>query len=477
MAALGGCRLTDAVAADPPAGALAAPGPVAGPAATASGWDGFLSKLEKRTFRYFWERTNPANGLVPDRWPTPSFSSIAATGFGLTAYTIGAERGYVPRAKAARRALTTLEFFLAAPQGPQAEGMSGYKGFFYHFLDMNTGHRYRDVELSTIDTALLAAGALSCQSYFDRDDPTEAAIRARAEELVTRIDWQWASAKNPPLVNHGWTPEVGYLPHEWIGYTEAMILYIIALGSPTFPLDEQAWPAFCSTYPWDEFYGQEYVQFSHLFGHQFTLAWIDGRGIRDEYMRGRGIDYFENSRRATYAQRAYAIANPMGWKDYGELIWGFTACDGPADATHTYNGEPRQFFKYAARGAGADGIRDDGTIAPYAAGSSIVFAPEIVVPALREMKRRYGGRLWSTYGFRDAFNPSFSWTPEVGRVGKKGWVGPDYLGIDQGPLLLMLENYRSGLVWNTMRRNPHIVRGLRRAGFSGGWLDSAAAAP
>jgi hypothetical protein len=432
-----------------------------------------LDDLQKRTFDYFWETPNPVNGLVPDRYPTPSFSSVAAVGFGLTVYPIGAERGYITREQAAKRVLTTLEFFLDAPQGPQSAGTTGYKGFLYHFLDMETGERFENVELSTIDSALFFAGALFCQSYFDRDDPMEAEIRQAAEELYRRADWNWAIVR-PPLVSMGWRPEEGFIAHDWQGLNEGMILYVLALGSPTHPIPEDAWTGWTSTYRWADFQGYAHVNFAPHFGHQYSHTWIDFRGIQDAYMRNRGIDYFENSRRATYAQRAYAIENPMGWKGYGENVWGLTACDGPIDGEFEVNGEMRRFHTYAARGAAANDIRDDGTIAPTAAVASLPFAPEIVEPAIEEMRRRYGAKLYSTYGFLDAFNPTFDFPVQTrhGAVDPElGWIDGDYLGIDQGPIVIMLENHRTGLVWETMKTNPHVVRGLRRAGFTGGWLE------
>jgi hypothetical protein len=433
----------------------------------------FLDDLQKRTFDFFWETTNPANGLVPDRYPTPSFSSVAAVGFGLTVYPIGAERGYITREQAAVRVRDTLRFFINAPAGPEKSGTTGYKGFLYHFLDMETGERFENVELSTIDTTLFLAGALFCQSYFDRDDPVEAEIREAAEELYLRADWNWAIVR-PPLVSMGWRPDEGFIPHDWEGFNEAMILYVLALGSPTHPIAAESWTAWTSTYQWLNFHGYEHLNFAPHFGHQYSHVWIDFRGIQDAYMRERGIDYFENSRRATYAQRAYAIENPMGWKGYGENVWGLTACDGPIDEEFEVNGEMRRFYSYTARGAAANEIRDDGTIAPTAAAASMPFAPEIVTPALEEMYRRYGSKLYSRYGFLDAFNPTFTFAVKTrhGAVDPElGWINDDYLGIDQGPIVIMLENHRSGLVWETMKKNPHIIRGLRRAGFTGGWLE------
>lgn len=444
------------------------------PAVTQPSSGAFIEDLERRTFAFFWERADPATGLVPDRWPTPSFSSVAAMGFGLTAYPIGAERGYVTREQARDRVLVTLRFLRAAPQGPGAKGVAGEHGFYYHFLDMPAGRRHRQVELSTIDTSLLLAGVLFCQSYFDGADPAEAEIRALADAIYRRVDWTWAQPR-PPLVAMGWTPERGFDRSDWRGYDEAMILYVLALGSPTHPIDPAAWEAWTSSYRWGAFHGSgEHVGFAPLFGHQYSHTWIDLRGTRDAYGRSKGIDYFENARRATLAQRAYAIANPMGWRGYGADVWGLTACDGPIDGTYEVNGVRRRFFTYAARGADFTELRDDGTIAPTAAASSIAFAPEVVVPTLEAMRRRWPA-IYGQYGFVDAFNPTFASLgvpPRMGRNDPSGvWVDGDYLGIDQGPIVAMIENYRSELVWRTMRRNPHVVRGLRRAGFTGGWLD------
>jgi hypothetical protein len=465
----------------------AAPPPPAAPAVSAlpvvaprpAGEDErLLDLVERRTFDYFWDLTNPANGLVPDRWPTPSFSSVAAVGFGLTAYPIGVERGYVTREAARERVVATLRFLSSARQGPSSRGVTGYKGFFYHFLDMKTGERFETVELSTIDTTLLLAGVLVCGSYFDADDPAETEIRSLADGLYRRVEWDWIQP-HAPLVNHGWKPEVGFLRYDWGGggYDESMILYILALGSPTHPIPAAAWPRLTQNFQWTRFAGQDYIPFNALFGYQYTHVWIDFRGIRDDFSRAHGIDYFENSRRATYAHRAYAIANPQGYRDYGENIWGLTACDGPADVTVTIDGKRRTFHTYWARGCSTTEITDDGTIAPTAAASSIPFAPEIAIPAVAEMQRRYGEHLFTKYGFLDSFNPTLRTTVvplKHGRVEPGlGWFDGDYLGIDQGPIVAMIENYRTQFVWKTMQRNPHVVRGLRRAGFTGGWLDSA----
>ncbi|MEP0774159.1 MAG: Tat pathway signal protein [Acidobacteriota bacterium] len=453
------------------------PRPVLGPGRE----DPFLEDLQRRTFRFFWETTDHSTGLAPDRWPSESFSSVAAIGFALTAYPIGVERGWITRDEGRQRVLTTLDVLWRLPQGPEVSGTAGYRGFFYHFLHMRDGTRFERAELSTIDTALLMAGVLTCREYFSDPHPEEERIRTRAEELYRRVDWQWIRPR-PPLIAMGWYPERvgepgnGFHHLDWVGYDEAMLLYILALGSPTFPVDPACWPAYTSTYQWGSFHGFEHVGFAPLFGHFFSHIWIDFRGIQDAYMRGKGIDYVENSRRAALAQRAYARANPGRFVGYGEEEWGLSACDGPADVTLTYEGRPVRFFTYAARGASHTEVRDDGTITPYAAAASLPFAPEAVIPTLKAMHRRHGAHVYGQYGFLDAFNRSFTFTGIPlghGRIVPGfGWVDGDYLGIDQGPIVAMIENYRSGLIWRLLRGNPYVVEGLRRAGFTGGWLEA-----
>ncbi len=439
----------------------------------------FISDLQERTFQFFWQQSSTQNGLAPDRYPTRSFASVAATGFALTAYPIGAERNYITREQARRRVLTTLRFLWSAPQDSTTHGSSGYRGFFYHFLDPTTGHRFGNVELSTMDTALLLAGVLFCQTYFDQPGAQEDSIRSLAEALYARADWQWASVR-PPTIGHGWRPESGFLPYDWRGYNEAMLMYLLALGSPTHPVAPDAWTAWTAGYRWGEFQGQEHLGFGPLFGHQYTQVWIDLRGVRDAYLQERGIDYFENSRRAVYAQQTYAVANPTGWTGYGARLWGLTACDGPVHGQFTIDGKQRQFHTYWARGATFGVVQDDGTVCPSAVAGSIAFAPEIVIPTLLSLKEIYGENIFKTYGFLDALNPTFRLQVPVqhGRVDPQlGWFDTDYLGIDQGPILGMIENFRSELIWRTMRRNPHVVHGLQAAGFSGGWLDSLAGKP
>lgn len=435
----------------------------------------FIDLLEQRTFQFFWDTADPGTGLIPDRHPTPSFASISAVGFGLTAYVIGAERGYVTRDQAAQRVLKTLRFLERAPQGPDPVNASGYRGFYYHFLDMKTGLRFKNVELSTIDTALLIAGALTCQAYFDR--PAEAEIRAIASRLNERVEWTWAMPR-ANRVSMGWTPEEGFNTWDWHGYMEAMLLEFLAMGSPTHPIPAAAWPEYTKSQVWGAFQGQACFQFGPLFGHQFSHVWVDFRGVRDASAAAAGIDYAEEARRATLAHRSYAMANPGSWKGYGPNIWGISACDGPADAVLTVDGVRRTFLTYAARGAAASGILDDGTITPNAAAGSLPFTPEISLPALQEMRRRFGDNLFSKYGFLDAFNETFPAGAPAhhGRnVPGLGWVDTDYLGIDQGLILGMVENYRSGLVWSLLRKDPTLQRGMRLAGFKGGWLEAPAA--
>jgi hypothetical protein len=437
----------------------------------------FLDTLEQRTFRWFWDLSDSRTGLTPDRAPTPSFASVAAVGFALTAYPIGAERGWVTRPQARERTLATLRFLWQAPQGPAPRGCTGYRGFFYHFLEPGTGHRFEHVELSTMDTALLLAGALFCQSYFDRSDPGEVEVRALAESLFARADWRWAQVR-PPMVVHGWDPEGGFLPYDWRGMNESMLVPILALASPAHPLGPEVWSDWERGCRWGTFQGIGHVGFGPLFGHQFSQVWLDLRGLQDSLMRAHGTDWFENSRRATLAQRAYAIANPGGFKGYGERLWGLTACDGPVDDSVTVAGRRLGFSTYAARGASFRAIVDDGTISPAAAAGSVAFAPEVVVPLLLALRETYGEHVFGAYGFVDALNSTLDVPAKVSQgrvVPGLGWFDTDRLGIDQGPILAMLENHRSGLVWKTMRKNPHVVRGLRAAGFTGGWLDSAQA--
>ena len=449
-------------------------------AAPARALPGIYGEIERRTFRFFWETANPLNGLVPDRWPTPSFSSIAAVGYGLAACAIGAERGWISRPDARERTLTTLRFFWNAPQGPDRTGVTGYKGFFYHFLDMGTGVRFKDVELSSVDSTILLMGALFAGQYFDRDNAGEREIRELSQKLYARADWNHFRSDRRAGISMGWHPETGLIDRSWDGMNEGMFIYILALGAPVHAAPANSWDVWTASYGpfWRGQGPTRRLAFAPLFGHQYSHIWVDFRGIRDAIMRKAGFDYFENSRRETFANRAYCIANPMGWRGYSRNVWGLSACDGPGGMVLPYKGKRRIFFGYAARGpvTEPDG-RDDGTITPTAALGSLPFAPEIVVPCAEALMKQ--PRLFDHYGFKDSFNPSFTYQGvqvENGSVdARQGWVATDYLGIDQGPILLQAANFRDDFIWRYMRRVPAIERGLKLAGFTGGWLASGRA--
>ncbi|HEY4193478.1 MAG TPA: glucoamylase family protein [Mesorhizobium sp.] len=404
---------------------------------------------------------NPANGLIADRTRAGGPASIAAVGMALTAYPVAVTRGFISRQEARLRTLTTLRFFWNSPQGPEKDA-TGHKGFYYHFLDMQSGRRVWKSELSTVDTALLMAGILVAAAFFEEDTEDEHEIRTLADALYRRVDWAWAQ-NGGAAITHGWRPERGFLPYRWIGYDEALILYVLALGSPTHPPSAECYVEWLTGYRWKKIYGQEYLYAGPLFIHQMSHLWIDFRGIQDAFMRDHDSDYFENSRRATYVQRQYAIDNPRGFKGYHANCWGITASDGPGKQKRVIDGIERRFHGYRARGVPFG--PDDGTFSPWATVASLPFAPEIVLPALRyfheiDLKDDH------PYGFTASFNPT------LGAPGGPafGWMSPEHVGINQGPIALMIENYRSGLIWKLMRECPYIIAGLSAAGFRNGWL-------
>ena len=420
-----------------------------------------LGLLERTTFKYFSDQINLENGLVPDNDRRGAPSSIAVVGFALTAYPIAVERKYLSRSEAVKRTLTTLRFFHDAPHGTERDA-TGYKGFYYHFLDMKSGRRVWKSEISTIDTAYLIAGALTAACYFDRDTKDEREVRALAESLYARADWQWA-LNGALTVSHGWKPETGFIRYRWTGYSEALILYVLGLASPTFPLPEESYRAWTRTYKWKKLYGHEFLYAGPLFIHHLSHMWIDFRGIQDDYMSSKAINYFENSRRAIYVQQAYAMRNPKKFAGYGRFSWGITASDGPGPAERRINGRRVRFFDYKARSIPFG--PDDGTLAPWAVAASLPFAPEVVLPSLHQLNRDYP-EITNEYGFKCSYNPTFT-------SGKnKGWVSKGYYGLDQGPIVMMIENYRTGLIWRLMRRCSFIIDGLRRAGFRNGWLGT-----
>jgi hypothetical protein len=398
-----------------------------------------LDTLQHTAFNYFWLESNVFNGLVRDRSTTGSPCSIASLGFGLSAICIGIDHGWVTRQDGRTRILTALQTLWNGPQGPQASGQIGYKGLYYHFLDMFTAVRTWDSELSTIDTALLFAGVIDAKQYFGTPDAGDVLVRALCDSIYYRADWEF-TRNSGSGIRMGWKPVTGFSGFgTWIGYNEAMILYILALGSPTHPVPASTWTTWTSGYLFSVLYGYEFVRFPPLFGHQYSHCWIDYRNIWDSYMQTRGITYFENSRRATLAQRSYCIANPGGHMGYGADLWGLTASDDP--------------FGYSAHGAPPP-VNDNGTITPTAAISSIVFTPAQSIDFIHHMWENYRTQMWSPYGFKDAMNLDFN------------WFATDVIGIDQGPIIVMIENYRTGgRVWDRFMQNADVQRGLQRAGF------------
>ncbi|MDO9170859.1 MAG: glucoamylase family protein [bacterium] len=409
------------------------------PAAWALTTPALLDTLQHTAFDYFWEEASAGSGLIKDGSQDWSVCSIAAQGFGYSAYCVAVDHGWVTRAAARDRIIRGLETLWSVPQGTAATNVNGYKGLYYHFLDLNTGVRTWDCELSSIDTALLIAGVLDAKEYFDAPDEPETHLRALADSIYYRVDWDFMR-NGGNGIRMGWKPGTGFAGYgDWVGYNEAMILYILAIGSPTHPVPAWTWNFWTLGYWWGTQYGQTYVIFPPLFGHQYSHCWIDFRQIQDAYMRNRGITYHENSRRATLAARAYCIANPGGWVGYAGDVWGLTASIDPDG--------------YVAHGA-PPGQSDNGTISPTAAGGSIAFAPEIVIPTLHKFWDSFRLALWGEYGFKDAFNLS------------RFWWAQDYLGIDQGPIIMMIENYRTGSIWERFGGNPDVCRGLELAGFT-----------
>ena len=411
-----------------------------------------LDLVSRQAFTFFERHLNPANGLVADSSRPHSPASVAAVGMALSCYPVAVQRSWWPRARALELTLNTLRFFANSTQSA-APDASGHQGLFYHFLDMKSGKRAWKCELSSIDSALLFAGILTAGAYFDLDTPGEREVRERAEMLFARANWKWM-CDGGEAVSLGWKPGRGFLPYHWSGYNEGLLISILGLGAPIHSLPRENYTKWCSTYKWKTIYGYSYLYAGPLFIHQFPQMWLDLRGVRDEYMRDHNSDYFENSGRATYVQREYARRNPRGWRGYDENNWGVSASDGPGPQSREYNGKLRQFYGYAARGVpfGAD----DGTLAPWSALASLPFAPEIVMSYLERLVRENAN-------FEATWNPSF----------EDGWHDATRLAINQGPLITMIENHRSGLIWELLRGSAVIKRGLRRAGFAGGWVRAA----
>ncbi|HET7217388.1 MAG TPA: glucoamylase family protein [Vicinamibacterales bacterium] len=391
----------------------------------------FLEDLSRRTFTFFWEQADPATGIIRDRTRTDggpanenarNVGSIAAVGFGLTGLCIAADRGWQPRAQAIARAETTLRWF--------AERMPNERGWFYHFVNLADGARAWQSELSSIDTALLLGGVLTVRRCFP-DDPD---VVRYADAIYRRVDFQWMLAGDARLLSHGWKPESEFLAGRWDRYCELMLLYVLAIASPTHPIPAESWQAWSR--PMMTFQEFTYVSWSDpLFVHQYSHAWIDFRGRRDG--NGEGIDWFANSVIATRAHRAFCITLAGEFPGYSALIWGISASDSRKGYV-AWGGPPRH-------------QAIDGSVVPAAAAGSLMFDPAITVPAVREMQRRFGDRIYGRYGFADAFHPT------------DGWTNPDVIGIDLGITLLSAENLRTGAVWNWFMQNPEVTGALARA--------------
>ncbi len=422
--------------------------------------EALVQLLQRAAFRYFLEQFDPRTGLTADTSREGSPASIAVAGFALASYPAAVERGWLTRADAAARTLATLRFFWNSPQSDLPDA-SGYRGFYYHFLDMRSGRRAWQSELSPIDTAFLMAGALAASVYFSARNEAEKEIRALAHALYARVDWRWAQ-NGKAAISHGWKPECGFLHYGWEGYNEAALLYILGLASPAHPLTNGSFQEWTATYQWENIYGQDLLYSGPLFAHQFSHAWIDFKGIRDRFMREKRSDYFENSRRAVIVQREYARRNPNEYDGYEENVWGFTAGDGPPARTLRVRGRTRRFAGYAARGVPFG--PDDGTLSPTAVVASLPLAPDLVWPSVRRLFESYP-EIRSEGRLPSGFNPTLAGS------GPAGWISEGYYGLDQGLVVLMLENHRSGLIWSLMRRCPAVATGLRRAGFRGGWLS------
>jgi hypothetical protein len=387
--------------------------------------DQLLEDVERAAFLYFWEQGNPETGLVKDRSAVRGsdntvVASIAATGFGLTALCVGEQRGFVSRSEARGRAAAALRFLW--------KKLPTHRGFFYHFANVSTGERVWDSEISSVDTAILLCGILTCRQHFEEHSE----ISMLAYDILERVDWTWLS-EDTSLLPHGWTPEIGFLSYRWDYYSELMMMYLLGLGSTSHPLRVETWNAWKrTTFEYD---GLRYIgSFAPLFVHQYSQAWFDFRNKRDKY-----ADYFENSRIATDVHRRFCVELAKQFPDYSDDLWGITSSDS-ARGYVVWGGPP-------ATGP------IDGTVVPSAAGGSLPFLPQATLRVLRTIKNRYSAGAWSRYGFVNAFNPL------------TGWYDKDVIGIDTGITMLMAENARTGFVWNTFMKNLEARRGMERAGF------------
>jgi hypothetical protein len=346
--------------------------------------EALLERLQRGAFAYFTEYVNANNGLIADTSRARSPCSIAVVGFALSCYPIAVERGWLSRAAAAVLTLKTLQFFWNSPQSDHPHA-TGFKGFYYHFLDMQSGTRVWQCELSLIDTALLIAGMLVAGSYFDGDQE-ESDIRELSDALYRRVDWRWAQ-NGQKTVSQGWKPECGFLHYGWEGYNEATIVYVLGGGSSTHPLSSSSFTGWTSTYQWENLLNHDVLYSGPLFTHLFSHAWIDYRGIRDPFMRERNSDYFENTQRVIALHREYGARNPHGYQGYDRNLWGITAGDGPDTQQLRQGGKDRRFFGYMARGVPYG--PDDGTIAPWAMLATVPFGAEAALLGTRHLLRSF----------------------------------------------------------------------------------------
>jgi hypothetical protein len=422
--------------------------------------DALVGHLQRSAFEYFDLHRNPANGLVADTSRPGSPCSIAVVGFSLACLPVAVQRGFLPRDEAAARCLATLRFFANSAQSDRPDA-SGYRGFYYHFLDMEHGRRVWRCELSLIDTALLIAGMLAAAAYFDGPG-SEVELRALANALYDQVDWTWALNSEGTLAQ-GWRPESGFLHYGWEGYNEATLLYVLAIGSPTHPLPEISFERWTFTYQWENLLGIDILYSGPLFTHLFSHAWIDFRGIRDRFMQSVDSDYFDNTTQAVAIQREYAARNPRRFIGYCRDLWGITAGDGPTNREKTLTSRDRRFYGYMSRGVPYG--PDDGTLAPWAMLATLPFAPQAALAGTRHLLDTHPevcveGRFCSGINLgTDTQDPP--------------WLSEGCYGLDQGLLVMMIENHRSGQIWELTRRVPAFGAGLKRAGFSGGWLSDA----
>ncbi len=419
--------------------------------------DALIERLQRGAFSYLTEFANDDNGLVADTSREGSPASIAVVGFALSCYPVAVKNGWMSRAAAATRTLKTLRFFWNSPQSDQPDA-TGYKGFYYHFLHMKTGRRVWQCELSLVDTTLLLAGVLMAGRYFDGggDEPE---IRELADAIYRRVDWQWAQ-NDGQTVAQGWKPECGFLHYGWEGYNEATILYVLGAGSPTHALPPDSFTGWTVTYQFENLLGQDVLYSGPLFTHLFSHAWIDFRGIQDEFMRSSRRDYFQNTRNSISLHREYGSRNPRGYEGYSGNLWGITAGEGPGNDQLRESYRDRRFFGYTSRGVPYG--PDDGTISPWAMLATLPFHAGPAIAGTRHLLETYP-QVCTKDRFSSGFNPTF-------RKGGSEWLSEGWFGLDQGLLVLMIENYRSGFVWEIMRSCPVIRTGLKRAGFKGGWL-------